>query len=388
MSSHPTRKLVIHVGAEKCASTSIQDSLRALCNNDKELFQVKELNPWIIAKIADYRHPSNTQEFRKYADLILQTADTSKDLIISHEVLCRHPKAVGEITEKAFFKQLFGKVIIIGYTRHHSGYFQSSFRQWHFRNRKILAENLALFSDLDLEHLKFSALERYMFGIAWHLISTNPRPLEHSWYSYFNSLNDVLKKFSSQDLFIYSNHIPSRSRPFSILQDFIDHAQLNVPESSISFCENRSNASFYPPMTEAISAILCTKHSNSTMIPDAHSHNDWLFKISKFMGRSQLEAQFFTTSLILSHCSEIIDNCYYHNNLDYCKLMNVDTKAFPELAQISMDRDCLLDIARQTQKERDFERFQHAVLQSIGCFNQAVATVGGPSNKSVQIHAT
>jgi hypothetical protein len=366
--------LVIHIGAGKCASSSVQDSLRALQREKPHLFDYFDLNPWALTKLLA---KDDAQIARDYIDLILSKADNSRDLVISHEVLSKLPTAVGEIVDRAMALQRFKKIIIIGYTRGHSGYFQSYFRQWHFRDPNMLASDIALFDKLALDPKCFTSLERHLFSKAWILTAATTEPRDSSWHDYYVELHDIMAAaVKSNSYSIYSNHIPSQSRPYSIFLDFLKAAELDVEASTAVSYERRSNDSFYPVMTEAISAILCDRSPESASIPGPHHGNNWLFQLGQAMKSTQLHGTQSDTSQLVRYCSNVIDNIYYNSNMRYCDLMNVEKSAFSTFNDTSCSKDLLLDAAKQLLLERDHSEFNQQLDQSIASLKQAMNTVG------------
>jgi hypothetical protein len=366
--------LVIHIGASKCASSSVQDSLRALQRKKSHLFDYFDLDPWhLFTTLAEH----DTHVAPDYIDCILSQADNSKDLVISHEVLSKLPRAVGEIAERAMALQRFNKIIIIGYTRGHSGYFQSCFRQWHFRDLNMLCSDIALFDHLELDPKCFTALERYFFSKAWTLTTAMQELLESSWHDYYIELHDIMAvAVKTSPYLIYSNHIPSKSRPYSIFLDFLKAAELDVEATTAVSYERRSNDSFYPVMTEAISAILCDRSLESARIPGPHHGNNWLFQLGQAMKSTQLHGTQSDTSQLVYYCSNVIDNIYYNSNMRYCDLMNVEKSAFSTFNDTSSSKDLLLDAAKQLLLERDYSEFNQQLDQSIASLKQAMNTVG------------
>ena len=91
-----TRRLAIHIGAQKCASSSLQASLRLFQNSCKNnSFSFVFLNPAQLRSLSNALTQKIESPFR-YIDRILSelTADFS---VISHEMLGNRPALVHAI---------------------------------------------------------------------------------------------------------------------------------------------------------------------------------------------------------------------------------------------------------------------------------------------------
>ena len=168
------RRLAIHIGAQKCASSSLQTSLRLFqnaCKNNS--FSFVFLNP------AQLRAASNalthkTKEPFQYIDRILSELKSDFS-VISHEMLGNRQELVQAIARRALKRHGFEHIVVVGYTRLQSSYHISAFKQWFFRDRKKLRDDIAVFKDHALPWRKFSALERSLLAMAltgkdrnWH----------------------------------------------------------------------------------------------------------------------------------------------------------------------------------------------------------------------------
>ena len=148
------RRLAIHIGAQKCASSSLQASLRLFqnsCNNKS--FSFVCLNP------AQLRSTSNALAHKiespfQYIDQILSELKSDFS-VLSHEMLGNRPALVQAIARRALKHHGFEHVVVVGYTRLQSSYHISAFKQWFFRDRKKLRSDIAVFKNHALPWRKF-----------------------------------------------------------------------------------------------------------------------------------------------------------------------------------------------------------------------------------------
>ena len=110
-----TRRLVIHVGAQKCASSSLQASLRLVAQASKGGLGFCFLNPAQL-RDADQALKMNRDTAFRYVDRVL-SAQSSSQVVISHEMLGNRPALVSGIAERALGVFSFDRVVISGYTR-------------------------------------------------------------------------------------------------------------------------------------------------------------------------------------------------------------------------------------------------------------------------------
>lgn len=116
-----TRRLAIHIGAQKCASSSLQASLRLFQNSCKNnSFSFVFLNPAQLRSLSNALTQKIESPFR-YIDRILSelTADFS---VISHEMLGNRPALVHAIARRAVKHHGFEHIVVVGYTRLQSSY--------------------------------------------------------------------------------------------------------------------------------------------------------------------------------------------------------------------------------------------------------------------------
>ena len=131
-----SRKLVIHIGAQKCASSSLQASLELLAKAAKDDFGFCHLKLELL-RMASQALDMNEDSAFDYLDEVL-AFQVSSQVVISHEMLGNRPGLVSAIAGRALAKHDFDCVVISGYSRLQSSFHISEFSQWGFRGRSKL----------------------------------------------------------------------------------------------------------------------------------------------------------------------------------------------------------------------------------------------------------
>ena len=362
-----TRKLVIHVGAQKCASSSLQASLRLVAQASKGGLGFCFLNPEKL-RDADQALKKNSKTAFHYVDLVLSGQSSSK-VVVSHEMLGNRPALVCSIAERALEKHSFDHVVVSGYSRLQSNYHVSAFSQWFFRDRKKLLSDLKVLSKYNLNWRQFTALERSLLALA--LVGK-----DRNWHSNYRRFCDGVKSLGDS-VTVVSCHIPTRSHPYSLLEHFLSSTGIPLELEELESFDVRKNLSFHPVLIHGMSAYLSSlRPLQQSFFPHPHEGNRWLFRVCKRLSAGQdLMAEFdslFSPRLqhsLIGH----LDCRASSSNKQYCELMSVDFSYFQpsDEASLLLEEE-LLDLARDTEQSRNAEdighfdrRIQNACMQSM-----------------------
>ena len=362
-----TRKLVIHVGAQKCASSSLQASLRLVAQASKGGLGFCFLNPEKL-RDADQALKKNSKTAFHYVDLVLSGQSSSK-VVVSHEMLGNRPALVCSIAERALEKHSFDHVVVSGYSRLQSNYHVSAFSQWFFRDRKKLLSDLKVLSKYNLNWRQFTALERSLLALS--LVGK-----DRNWHSNYRRFCDGVKSLGDS-VTVVSCHIPTRSHPYSLLEHFLSSTGIPLELEELESFDVRKNLSFHPVLIHGMSAYLSSlRPLQQSFFPHPHEGNRWLFRVCKRLSAGQdLMAEFdslFSPRLqhsLIGH----LDCRASSSNKQYCELMSVDFSYFQpsDEASLLLEEE-LLDLARDTEQSRNAEdighfdrRIQNACMQSM-----------------------
>jgi len=361
------RRLVIHVGAQKCASSSLQASLRLAAQASKGALGFCFLNPAQLRN-ADQSLQQDSGNAFSYIDRVL-SSESSSQVVVSHEMLGNRPALVCSIAERALTHHDFDHVVISGYSRLQSSYHISAFSQWFFRDRKRLHEDLQVLSHYGLDWKQFTALERSLLALS--LVGH-----DRNWFGNYQRFCGGVKNLGGS-VSVVSSHIPTRSRPYSLLAHFLSSTGLSLGLDDLAPFDVRKNLSFNQVLIHAMSAHLSAlwPHQQS-FFPGPHEGNRWLFRVcERLAATDQLMSEFdaifpprFQQSLV-GH----LDSRASSSNQQYCELMSVDFNYFkPSDQAVLLSEDELIALASdiaQRRNTQDIEQFnrqiENACMQSM-----------------------
>ena len=352
------RKLVIHVGAQKCASTSLQASLRCLESESDGLLSFAFPKPSMLRHLQELIEEGSTSGFDVIDNVL--SGLSADQAVISHEMLGNRPRLVCWIAERAILNHEFDQVVIAGYTRLQSNYYVSAFSQWHFRDQKRLQNDIKLFKDNGLDWQKFSAIERSLFAVA--LVGK-----DRSWNSDYKKLAAGVR-YMGDKVCLVSNHIPTSSRPYSLLGNFC--ALTGIETEGVSRkIDVRKNSKFHPVVIYGLSSHLSGVGMRQTCFPGPHEGNLWLFRVCDRLAESvslkdQIEDIYDPWFLkkLLGH----LDRRTFKDNLSYCEFMSVNSEYFTpsDDAELISTREEIIDLAHSVtglRNSNDVRRFERTV---------------------------
>ena len=362
-----TRRLVIHVGAQKCASSSLQASLRLVAQASKGGLGFCFLNPEQL-RDADQALKKNSETAFNYIDRVLSGQSSSK-VVISHEMLGNRPALVCSIAERALEAHSFDHVVVSGYSRLQSNYHVSAFSQWFFRDRKKLLSDLKVLSKHDLNWRQFTALERSLLALS--LVGK-----DRNWHANYQRFIDGVRSLGDS-VSVVSCHIPTRSHPYSLLEHFLSSTGMFLGLEGLQSFDVRKNLSFHPVLIHGMSGYLSSlRPLEQSFFPLPHEGNRWLFRVCERLSAGQdLMAEFdslFSPRLqhsLIGH----LDCRTSSSNKQYCDLMSVDFDYFQpsDEASILSEQELLAlagDVA-QSRNAEDIKRFnrrvQNACMKSM-----------------------
>lgn len=366
-----SRVLVIHIGAQKCASSSLQASLRLLRDAVGDVLDFCFLNPAQL-RAADLGLSKKKEDAFSYIDRIL-AAQRSDQVVVSHEMLGNRPALVAAIAERALDRFGFDRVVISGYTRLQSSYHVSAFAQWHFRDSKMLRADCKALREVGVSWRCFSALER-------SLLVMSMAGQDRSWLSNYRRLLAGVKHLGAS-VDVVSSHIPTRERPFSLLPHFLQSTGLHVVIDDLKSFDVRKNLSFHPTLIHGLSSHMSAlRPAQQTCFPGPHEGNRWLFRVCKRLSETCGDLADSETIFPLDLQNRLLghlDCRSFSGNNDYCKLMNVDSAYFkPADGATILTSEQIVDLAAESAKSRnlkEIERFNR--LSENACMDAARAEI-------------
>ena len=348
-----SRKLVIHIGAQKCASSSLQASLRLYQQSADGSMEFVFMNPGQLRAV-DRALAGQGQVDWAYLDRVLSSTG-SDQVVVSHEMLGNRPVLVRAIAERSFQRHGFEQVVVVGYTRLQSSYHISAFGQWYFRDQKRLRADKQVFLRNDLPWELFSALERSLFALVF-------AGQDRGWWGNYRKLRSEMKSVDG-DVSVVSNHIPTREIPYLLLSNFFDLAGLQSSVDDLAPYDVRKNASFDPVLVHALSVHFSAMGQRESCFPGPHEGNRWLFRVCDRIeadpGLLEQMQSVFDPAFSHQMVQQINQRCAEKNQL-YCQRMDVNPAYF-QLDQASaplLSADQLVDLVRMTAEGRQVSDVQ------------------------------
>ena len=288
------------------------------CKNNS--FSFVFLNPAQLRSLSNALIQKAESHFQ-YVDRILSELKSDFS-VISHEMLGNRPALVQAIARRAIKQHGFEHVVVVGYTRLQSSYHISAFKQWFFRDRKKLRDDISIFKNHDLPWRKFSALERSLLALAL-------AGKDRSWHANYKKFAAGCTTLSPQ-MTLASNHIPTKQRPYLLLEDFFNLSGFECGDDLSEF-DVRKNVSFHPAVVHALSSHFSSLGPRLSCFPGPHEGNRWLFRVCKRLDDASVnlpkENDVFSQELSGS-IVHYLDQRNYPANQEYCQLMCVDQGYF------------------------------------------------------------
>lgn len=361
------KKLIMHVGSGKCASSSLQQSLAALNKGYPRLQDYQHLSKYKLLKYGDL--DENIK--RKYIESIVNER-SSDTLIVSNEgLLSGSFPSIKPFCEAALNKNGFDLVIISMLTRSPSSHAISSFHQWHFRNRQMLKEDISLSEKIGINWKTLSPLERRLLAMC---LQSEFR----DWGDIVQKLKRETKEFG-ESVRIVSRHMPAKNNNYPLLQQFLEDATLskNYKNHSVKKFETRSNDRFSEALTYAISSLISLENHTNPFVPKHYEmipfvkalsllnyDNDRKFADTMPVIYPGLERNLY----ILANC---IDWHARHSVTSYCKEFNQNMDLFFNSSQPDLSVP-LLDVIEevkkisQTRKIDEISTFNQSCIENLG----------------------
>jgi len=357
--------LVIHVGAQKCGSTTIQHALANIVSFvDQDVLKFR-IFP---AELADRMHQecgsvSNQEIDLQFNGLIRKNSC----LILSNELLGNYPDVVAQLAKRA--RELFptGRILIIGYTRAQYSYYVSEYKQWYFRARPVLRSDIDFFRRKNLLPEKFLPFERRMF---MNSIMSFRKRRQPDWDMYYKSLEAAFD--CSDHIEIHSSHIPLPELNYPLLDDFFQKMNLAISEMSIlQSSPDCLNSSFNPLFCESVALSLCDQSIDSSHWPGPHENNHLIEQASNlFMMRHDHDSleQLAGSSKLFKSMNAAITMNFTNSNAMYCQRFGIDERYFGDGQDedVSVSKEQLFEIVRQVQNSRDIKKIDDYKQQLLG----------------------
>lgn len=361
------KKLVLHVGAGKCGSTSIQRALLRPMVQQAAGISYVELDPKLVSGLVD--PDLQTREAMRRA-LDAQFARNDSELVVfSHEVMGKLPAAVNAISRRARTQGGINEVVVVGFTRRQSSYVVAAFKQWHFRNPKRLAADIEVLTRLELDPGLFSPLERHVIAIACRTPEDRPQTYVPDWNHYYQML---MNKAAESDgaVRVESNHIPTKQESYPLFADFASRAGIECPPDVLDEVDKPANAAFSDALCEAVAEHLSDRDLDSSWIPGPHDDNPWFNTVSLQFDEAVAKPDPPSPESVLQNAAALIDHRFRDSNMAYCSLMDVEEGYFGVTERSDISAESLLEVVWQAHGARNLNDVLERRRQLIGALEE------------------
>lgn len=348
--------LVIHIGAQKCGSTTIQNTLRNIVNDDHPERLIFKIFPPDLAVRINQKSESvpNLEVDLQFKELY----DEDCCLILSNEILGNMPNVVARLVDRVRGFFCAAQIIIIGYTRSQYSYYLSEYKQWYFRDRRQLKEDINFFEKNNLLPEKFLPCERRMLVNAAMSFHKNRQA---DWHSYYQSLEQLISDYGHH-VVVKSSHIPTSHLNYSLSDDFFQKISFDGCDlTRLAKPLQRFNLSFNPLLCESVALHICEKSLNSTHLPGPHEKNHLFVRASEaFRSCQSVLDQLASMTDLFDIAKAAITSNFANSNYQYCERFGIDRRYFENEKDVVAcnSKAELVDLARELQESRDSEEIE------------------------------
>lgn len=323
------KTLIIHIGAPKCGSSSIQDFFRDnknCCTQNIKfvkltLEEVNELN-----KEGKVKSESFTEIFSNY----LNSCDT---LILSQESLFDQKNAIKNIC--SYLSSKVSEIIIIGYCRNQSNFLISLYNQIGFRWPTFASIGNEVILEEGITPIHFSGVEKFMITLI--INDFNLVPIMN-WNDSFKEIEQIVSAYKTK---IKVGTLPKHNFSENLIEDFCNKAKLVIKDEFKELTKKRTNLTFNSNLTEAIFNGVEHKFN----MPDPKSENDIIHNISKKIRSDKNFNDEFHLALM-----QYIDSYFMKNNKEFCARYSINQNYF-EASNIN-SKEVILEIVRNEELTR------------------------------------
>ncbi|MEM1326640.1 MAG: hypothetical protein AAGI23_11830 [Bacteroidota bacterium] len=335
--------LILHVGAGKCGSSSIQQ----FYIRNQTVFQenVRLYRPPIAAVEAWAEGKSGEGGIGNWNS-------KKGTLIISQEYFFRKymalPTVIAQLNTAAF-----GEKMIIGYCRRQSDYVVSAYGQWGFRHSGSLTGEEKRLKEHQLNPLFFTGSERHLINLVLLGDVASERRLKYkhiTWQRHF----DEIKKIGEKNGFeLKVGLLPNKVFSHNLILDFCEKANLHILPEYEQRTTERYNVSYDKDIMEGMSSAVRLGY-RELPVQTGGGHFERLSE--RFEKRKPV---FDLQDALKAY----IDTCYWEANQAFCEAYQLNADYFKP-TQIWTKADIIELIRAEEEKRRAdpevlLEEYQH-----------------------------
>ena len=320
--------IVLHVGPEKCASSTIQDALLSNAPPFGDQLIGKALTPFDVVLLdCDRPGPETISWFEQLIDEARpRTRDRgpAKVLVLSHEALFKLDRAIPNLAEICV--RHADEVAVVLYVRRQSDFLVSSFSQWLFRSPDRIAEVGQVLTANGLDPVLFWGVERHLIAAILGGWEIGRQPSGHLYLDWSQSVTARAEALAPLGVSVSVGCLPRPGFEFDLIADFLDRA--GVDPASYSKGHRVSNAAYPAAIVEGVMNAIEAGHS----MPDPHEANDF-FGFRTNIIPDEADADGYFLSRLKSH----IDTVFEDKNETFSREFNLPAGYFTPAERIDAE---------------------------------------------------
>jgi len=240
-------KIILHVGPEKCGSTSIQKAIISGTDSLGSEISGVLINPRLASNL-NVDNPSNAtiKEIRSIISKKIKST-SSKKLMLSHESFFKMPLSIANLTKIA--AEYCDEVVVILYIRNQADFIESSFGQWIFRSKDRLLENNRILNRHNIDSAFFSGTERHLIAAIFSNWRSSRLLSGHMYINWIDSISRIEDALLETKTVLKVGMLPTSTFSFSLISDFL--IKSGVSTEYYKETGEVLNNSFHPAMIEA-----------------------------------------------------------------------------------------------------------------------------------------
>lgn len=265
-------RIVLHVGPEKCGSSTIQNAVMHGPDPLRQLVHAELLSPPHVLQL-DAEQPA--PDALAYFHALIRDARAAhpqKTLILTHEMMFKMVNVLVNLAGIA--QQHADEVVVIAYVRRQSDFLLSAFGQWLFRSPERIAETAEALRRQDIDPELFWGAERHLIACVlegWHI----GRQLSgHLYIDWSQSIPERMAGLAGLHVPLSVGMLPRTGFDFPLVSDFLMRAGID-PAAAASY-EKVANPAYDPYLIEGVVNAI----EAGFAMPGPHEANDFLYHAS------------------------------------------------------------------------------------------------------------
>ncbi|MEM7599473.1 MAG: hypothetical protein AAF382_17420 [Pseudomonadota bacterium] len=315
-------RIVLHIGPEKCGSTSIQQAMA----RDGADHQFLLLDPYLVIGL-DHEEPDPNviAQLRRQIAALLTDAP-GKTLIVSHEMVFKSQDMLREMA--AICTAVSQDVRAVMYVRRPSDFAMSGFGQWHFRTPERVTQARRVLEDHGIDARVFSGVERHLLAGLLGGWTVFRQPSGHLYVNWHKSVAQAQKTLAAHQVMLHVGTLPRKGFDGDLIADFRQRAGL-APSDAPDLVQIR-NPGFSPAVIEATVNAIEAGHA----MPGPHEANDFYGSAGELALEPVLDDGFLT--VLKAH----VDVAFWEENQTFAKAFGHPAAYFAPDLDVS---ECSLD---------------------------------------------